>query len=101
MIYYEVAKTIYLNNGDDEYFKYEIVEDENGEVCFAMAFIEVRVVIDDVSMPVWSKLENISLDHLMPSKRGAFQTEMRNQPYPGKSIATAITVCKEHRKNYQ
>lgn len=101
MIYYEVAKTIYLNNGDDEYFKYEIVEDENGEVCFAMAFIEARVMIDGTSMPVWTKLEDISLDHLTPPKHGGFQTEVRIQPYPGKSISSAIDVCKAHRKNHK
>lgn len=98
---YEIAKTIYLNNGDDEYFKYEIIKGENGEVCFVMAFMEVRVIIDGVSMPVWSKFEDISLDHLLPPKTGGFQTEIRNQPYPGKSVATAIAVCKEHRKKYQ
>lgn len=101
MTCYTVAKTLYINNDDDDFFRYEIIEDENGELVFAMAYIDARIQTDGLSIPVWTKLDNISIDHLMPPKNSGFQTEVRMSPYPGKSISTVIDVCKEHRKNYK
>ena len=100
MTCYEVAKTIYLNNGQDEYLKYEILNDSNGVVDFVMAYMEVRIEIGPTSVPVWTKVDDLSLDHLIPPKTSGFQTEVRVNRYPGKSISTAIDVCKQHRKNF-
>ncbi|MBW1213673.1 hypothetical protein ACQV2E_23525 [Pantoea allii] len=96
-----VAKTIYINNVDDKYFKYEIIQDEAGEIVFAVAFIEAIIEHDGLSLPMWTKLENITVDHLVPPKDAGFQTEVRDHPYPGKSMGTVIDVCKEHRKRYK
>ena len=101
MACYTVAKTLYINNGEDDFFRYEIIEDENGELVFAMAYIDARIHNEGLSIPVWSKLDDISIDHLMPPKNGGFQTEVRTSPYPGKSISTIIDVCKEHRRSYK
>ncbi|WP_205956711.1 hypothetical protein [Pantoea stewartii] len=101
MTCYTVAKTLYINNGDDEFFRYEIIEDEHREIVFAMAYIDAQIQINGISAPVWTKLDNISVDHLMPPQGIGFQTEVRDAPYPGKSISTVIGVCKEHRKNYK
>jgi len=96
-----VAKTVYINNADDKYFKYEIIQDEAGEIVFAVAFIEAIIEHDGLSLPMWTKLENITVDHLVPPLNGGFQTEVRDRPYPGKSMSTVIDVCKEHRKRYK
>jgi hypothetical protein len=101
MNYFEVAKTIYLNNGEDEYFKYEIIIDDKGEVSFVMVYMEVKLTVDNTTVPIWSKLEDVTLDHLMPPKHTGFQTDFRINTYPGKSISTAIDVCKDHRKKYK
>ncbi len=101
MTCYTVAKTIYINNDDDNFFRYEIIEDETGELVFAMAFIESRIDHEGVSIPVWAKLDNVEIDHLMPPKNRSFQMEVRRDAYPGKSIATVIDVCKKHRKAYK
>lgn len=98
---YSVAKTLYLNNDNDKFLKYEIVQDESGEFLFATAFVEVIVNLGASSVPVWAKIEDLTLDHLEPPKRRGFQTEVRMMPYPGKSMATVIDVCKQHRKNFR
>lgn len=98
---YSVAKTLYINNAIDKLLKYEIVQDESGEILFATAFVEVIVNLGSSSVPVWAKIEDLTLDHLEPPKNGVFQTEVRMIPYPGKSIATVIDVCKQHRRDFR
>lgn len=100
MAYFEVAKIIYLNNINDEFLKYEILSDSNGEVSFIMAYRELTVEVGPGLIPVWTKIDDLSLEHLMPPKNPTFQTHMSMNPYPGKSISTAIDVCKQHRKNF-
>ncbi|ORM66113.1 hypothetical protein [Pantoea rwandensis] len=99
MAIHNVLKTIYINNDHDEFLRYEIVGDENDDVSYAMAFVEVKVEHEGFSFSVWSKLDNITLDHLSP-KRTGFQTEVRTAPYPGKTISSAIDECKKHRARW-
>lgn len=99
MANYNVLKTVYLNNGSDEFFRYEIIGEHESSILFAMAFAEVRITQDGLSYSVWSKIDNITFDHLEPSS-GGFQTEVRSAPYPGKSFSTVIDECQKHRAQW-
>ncbi|WP_345769372.1 hypothetical protein [Citrobacter amalonaticus] len=100
MDYYEVAKTIYLNSDNDFYLKYEILQDEQGEINLVMAFMEVRIEIGGTSVPVWAKIEDLPLDHLDPPKNSGFQTSVRMDTRPVKSLSTVIELCKQHRMSF-
>ncbi|HCQ8347347.1 hypothetical protein KTP63_24190 [Klebsiella quasipneumoniae] len=96
---HNVLKTIYINNGDDEFLRYEIIGNSESEVSFAMAFAEVRIICNGIEYSVWSKADNITLDHLVPPRSG-FQQSVRTESYPGKSVGTAIEECKKHRASW-
>ncbi|MDE9519336.1 hypothetical protein KKJ17_16760 [Xenorhabdus bovienii] len=97
MTQHKVLETVYIDNNDGIFLKYEILGEHERDIHFAMAFIEVKVISDGVSYSVWSKVDNIELDHLDPPRGGGFQREVRAELYPGKSIGTAIGECRNHR----
>ncbi|HHQ5839974.1 hypothetical protein [uncultured Enterobacter sp.] len=99
MAIHNVLKTIYINNNDDTFLRYEIIGNHEADVSFAMAFAEIKNVQDGIEYSLWTKVDNISLDHLEPPT-GGFQQSVRTETYPGKSLSTAIEECKKHRAHW-
>ena len=100
MAYFEVVKTIYLNNGSDEFLKYELLSNGAEEVTVATAYVERKTTYENFAFPVWAKLADITLDHL-DAKRQGFQTQVEMDQRPGKSISSAIDECKKHRASWR
>ncbi|MDC9603520.1 hypothetical protein [Xenorhabdus griffiniae] len=65
--------------------------------CFTASYLNPLKAIDERVVFVGG----IELDHLDPPKSGGFQTEVRREPYPGKSIGTAIGECRKHRAEWR
>ncbi|WP_196062432.1 MULTISPECIES: hypothetical protein [unclassified Serratia (in: enterobacteria)] len=100
MTYFEIVKTIYLNNGSDELLKYELLSNGTEEVTVATAYVEIKTTCDNLPCSVWSKLADITLDHL-GAKRQGFQKMVEMDQRPGKSISSAIDECKKHRAHWR
>ncbi|MBI6547254.1 hypothetical protein [Xenorhabdus lircayensis] len=97
---HKVLETVYIDNDDGDFLKYEIIGEHEQSIHFVMAFAEVRVIGDGISYLVWSKVDNIELDHLEPPKNGGLQREVRLELYPGKHIGSVINECKIHRSKW-
>ncbi|OTA13963.1 hypothetical protein Xbed_03782 [Xenorhabdus beddingii] len=101
MTLHNVLKTVYIDNNDGNFLKYEIIGEHDQDIHFAMVFTEVRLIKDGISYSLWSEVDNIKFDHLEPPKNTSFQREVKRDLYPGKHICSVINECKSHRSKWQ
>jgi hypothetical protein len=99
MAYFEVVKTIYLDNGSGNFLRYELLSNGEEEVTVAAVYVQVTINQGNSEFAVWSKIADVTLDHLGASLQG-FQTQIYTDFRPGKCISTAIDECKRHRASW-
>jgi hypothetical protein len=102
MKYYEVVKVIYLGDSEENLLKYELFSNGNEEVSGVNVFETVKIIGNGQSFPVWIKVDTVALDHLDPPQiiKVGFQTGMRGDLFPCRSIGSAIEECKKHRSKW-
>ncbi|OTA14026.1 hypothetical protein Xbed_03759 [Xenorhabdus beddingii] len=101
MTLHNVLKTVYIDNNDGDFLKYEIVGECEQNIHSVMVYSLEKLTINGTELKVWNKGDDdIELDHLEPPKNGGLQREVRREPYPGKNINSVINECKSHRSRW-
>lgn len=101
MILHNVLKTIYIDNGDNDFLKYEIMGEHGGDVTIAIVSAEIKSVVGGIECYLWAKVGELTFEYLDPPKRGSFQQTVAMESPPGRSISTVMRECKKHRATWQ
>ena len=94
---HNVLKTIYIDNNDNEFLKYEIIGDHDTSIEKAIISAEVKSKVGGIDGCTLIKIAEIAFDHLSPPKNAGFQQTIRAEMLPGKSLGSVVEECKKHR----
>ena len=94
---HNVLKTIYIDNNDNEFFKYEIIGDHDTSIEKAIVSAEVKSKIGDIDCYILIKIDEITFDHLSPQRGTGFQNNVMTEMLPGISLGSVVGECKKHR----
>lgn len=87
MILHNVLKTIYIDNGDNDFLKYEIMGEHGGDVTIAIVSAEIKLAVGGIECYLWAKVGELTFEYLDPPKRGSFQQTVAMESPPGEVSA--------------
>ncbi|EMM7986195.1 hypothetical protein RGP13_000015 [Morganella morganii] len=98
---HNVLKTIYIDNDDNDFLKYEIIGDHDMSIEKAIISAEVKSKAGDIDGYILIKIGEITFDHLSPPKVAGFQRSVMSEMLPGISLGSVVDECKKHRASWK
>lgn len=97
---YNVLRSIYIDNNDNDFFKYEIIGEHDGNIEKAIVFARMKLEANSIDGYTLIEIDELTFDNLEPPQNGGFPNMIGREMYPGKSLGSVVEECKKHRVSW-